>query len=164
MRQIDRYDTEHHKKVKEWQGFIRIENAKKRYELQGIVTDALLILNIQSNNITIEDIETAYYEALAKYHRDHTPAWREMEKIVTNAYNILMAQNLSKINKIACGIRNNVNYGEIIDTALTKVVDLPGMTIKVDGVCVWVSGNTKAHREALKQAGFCQGKRAFWFL
>lgn len=127
------------------------------------VTEALLVLNIQSDYIITKDIEAAYYKAVAKYHLPHNPAWLEMRKITLVAYNILMAQNLYKINKIACLSHDLYDYGEIINIALNKVVDLPNLSIEIDRAWVRINGNTEAYREVLTQAGFCQGEGTVWF-
>lgn len=52
------------------------------------------------------------------------------------------------------------------------VIDLDGIVIEICGSSIWLSGNTKEHREVLKTAGykyapkkvmwsFCGGKRSF---
>jgi len=46
------------------------------------------------------------------------------------------------------------NYGEEINEALNKIVNLQGIIIEICGAWVWVSGNTKEHWTTLKEAGF----------
>lgn len=41
--------------------------------------------------------------------------------------------------------------------ALQKIIALDGLEIEIVGVWLWVGGNTKQHKEALKEAGF------YWF-
>ncbi len=61
--------------------------------------DASAILNIQTNNLTPEDIKTAYRKAAAKYHPDHNPACMEMMKMVNVAYKVyfLLRKNILNI-------------------------------------------------------------------
>lgn len=125
------------------------------------VKDALAILNIQSSNITIEDIKTFYRKAAAKYHPDHNPAGLEMMKMVNIAYETLKAYDLSKITSIT---PDRYDYGEIINTALNKIIGLSGLSIELCGSWVWVSGDTKPHKDKLKAAGFFWSpKKLCWY-
>ena len=122
--------------------------------------DALAILNIQTINLTIEDLKTAYRKAAAKYHPDHNPAGLEMMKMVNVAYETLKTLDLSKINNSA---PNTYDYGDAINNALNAIINL-GLTIEVCGAWVWVSGDTKPHKEILKAAGFFWApKKLCWY-
>ena len=110
--------------------------------------DALAILNLSNTNLTSEDVKTAYRKAAAKYHPDHNPAGLEMMKLVNIAYDTLKAQDLTKINISP----ESYDYGEVVNTALNAVINL-GLNLELCGV--WVSGNTKPHKDTLKAAGFC---------
>jgi hypothetical protein len=126
------------------------------------VNDALAILNLQPNNITFEDIKTAYHKAATKYHPDHNPAGLEMMKMVNIAYEVLKAQDISKISQTATS--QDYDYGDAINTALNSVIGLTGLTIEVCGVWVWIGGNTKEYRENLKKAGFLWApKKSLWY-
>ena len=51
---------------------------------------------------------------------------------------------------------------EAMKEAITKISHL-GLTIEVCGSWVWVSGDTKPHKEALKEAGFKWApKKSMW--
>ncbi len=41
-----------------------------------------------------------------------------------------------------------------VKEALDKIIHLEGLEIEIIGVWIWVSGDTKAHKETLKGAGF----------
>lgn len=127
------------------------------------IKDALAILNIQStSNITFDEIKLAYRKAAAKYHPDHNPAGLEMMQMVNVAYDILNNQDIGKITNTTPD--NNYNYGEIINKALNEIIGLIGLTIEVCGSWVWVGGNTKEHRENLKNAGFFWSpKKLLWY-
>jgi len=122
--------------------------------------DALAILNIQSNNLTIEDIKTAYRKAAAKYHPDHNPAGLEMMKMVNVAYETLKELDLNKINNT---VPNTHDYGDAINNALNAIINL-GLEIELCGTWVWVSGNTKPHKNTLKASGFFWSpKKLCWY-
>jgi hypothetical protein len=41
-----------------------------------------------------------------------------------------------------------------VKEALDKIIHLEGLEIEIIGVWIWVSGDTKPHKETLKEAGF----------
>lgn len=124
------------------------------------IKDALSILNIQPNNLTIEDIKIAYRKATAKYHPDHNPAGLEMMKMVNVAYDTLKGLDLNKINNT---VPNTHDYGDAINNALNAIINL-GLEIELCGAWVWVSGDTKPHKDTLKTAGFFWSpKKLCWY-
>lgn len=127
------------------------------------VNNALSILGIKSTtNLTDVEITTAYRYAAAKYHPDRNPAGLEMMKLINVAYEILKAQDLSKITKAS--FAENYDYGETINKALNAIIALTGLSIEICGAWVWVGGNTKEHREILKQTGFLWSpKKNLWY-
>lgn len=120
--------------------------------------DAFNILGIPNGNVTPDDITKAYRAAAMKYHPDRNPAGLEMMKLINAAKEAL--------NDFTSGesASNSHDYGEKINTALNAIVEL-GLTIEVCGAWVWVTGDTKTHREILKSAGFywAQKKLAWYF-
>ena len=122
--------------------------------------DALAILNIQSSNLTPEDIKTAYRKATAKYHPDHNPAGLEMMKMVNIAHETLKTIDLSKINNSAPNI---CNYGDAINNILNAIINL-GLNVELCGAWIWISGNTKPHKDILKNSGFFWSpKKLCWY-
>lgn len=122
------------------------------------IQDALNILGLTQGNVTPADIKQAYRKACSTYHPDRNPAGLEMMKLINKAYEIAKdfqgqytPQNSTK------------NYGETINQALNAIINL-GLTIEVCGAWVWLSGNTKPHRETLKEAGFkWSSKKSQWY-
>lgn len=111
------------------------------------IKDALAVLNIQSNPVTSADIKTAYQKAVSLYHPDRNPAGLEMMKLINMAYTAV------KDFEGPIDETNNKNYGEILNNALNSVMGL-GLTIEICGTWIWVSGDTKPHREIFKLAGY----------
>lgn len=109
---------------------------------------ALEILGIESNFVTPKDIKKAYQKAAAKYHPDCNPAGSEMMKMVNVAY-----ETVKDYEGTVTHSNNSKNYGEAVNTALNAIIHL-GLTIEVCGSWVWVTGDTKPHRETLLTAGF----------
>lgn len=121
--------------------------------------DAFNILGIGSGQVTPEDITQAYRRACMKYHPDRNPAGLEMMKLV-NAAREALKDFVSGESVTGEGR----DYGEKINAALNAIVAL-GLDIEVCGAWVWVTGDTRAHKEALKAAGFfwAAKKRAWYF-
>ncbi len=121
------------------------------------INDAFTILNI-SGEVTPTDIKIAYRKAAAKYHPDHNPAGLEMMKLVNLAYEVL-----KDFEGLAEQQPNNKNYDEAVNDALNAIIDL-GLEIELCGAWVWVSGDTRPHRETLKAAGYqWTPKKARWY-
>lgn len=122
--------------------------------------DAFAILNIQSGYTTPVHIKTAYRKAAAKYHPDHNPAGLEMMKLVNVAYETIkdFEGDVAQENNNNCN-----NYGDEVNAALNAIITL-GLNIEICGVWVWVSGDTKPHRETLKAASFLWApKKKCWY-
>lgn len=122
--------------------------------------DALKILDLPQQS-TFEDIKKAYRIACSKYHPDRNPAGLEMMKLVNSAY-----QSLS--DYVADGVSGDSDFvheetlGDELNAALNAIINL-GLTIEICGSWIWVSGDTKPHREILKGAGYrFAPKKVMW--
>ena len=118
--------------------------------------DAAKILGL-SGNITPEIAKDAYRTACKKYHPDINPAGEEIMKFINMSYSVL--QDFSGDVK-----EQETEYGEQLNNALNAVLNLSGLLIEICGAWVWVSGDTKAHKEALKEAGYkWANKKKSWY-
>lgn len=121
------------------------------------IYDAAKILQL-AGELTPDVVKRAYREACKKYHPDINPAGDEMMKIINQAYEAL--KNYSG------NIREQqANYSDLLNDALNAVLPLPGLFIEICGAWVWITGDTKTHRETIKQAGFkwANKKKAWYF-
>ncbi|KZL20410.1 Chaperone protein DnaJ [Pseudovibrio axinellae] len=112
------------------------------------ISDALSVLGVPSG-ATQAEIKAAYKAAAKKYHPDLNPAGAEMMKLVNAAFDVLQAQGTVHTDEAT-----NVNYGEDLNAALNAIIDLDGLEIEICGAWIWVGGNTREHKDALKAAGF----------
>lgn len=119
--------------------------------------DALNILAITGDyDATI--VKTAYRKACAKYHPDRNPAGLEMMKLVNEAYDTLKGTSGTAQND-----GDLAGYGEDIFNALTKIIHLD-IEFEICGAWVWLSGNTKEHKDLIKEAGFKWApKKKMWY-
>lgn len=111
--------------------------------------DALNVFNL-CKSATIDDIKLAYRKACSQYHPDRNPAGLEMMKVVNAAYDAL--QDHISVTGFDDSEESN-DYGDEINNALNAIIHL-GLNIEVCGSWLWVSGDTKPHKDVLKEAGF----------
>lgn len=110
------------------------------------IYDAAKILCV-SGDVTPEQVKSAYVAACKKYHPDVNPAGAEMMKVVNAAYEVL--------KEYSGAIKDEQSeYGEQFNEALNSIMPLAGLSIEICGVWIWVTGDTRKHKDALKKAGF----------
>jgi len=104
----------------------------------------------------------ALYKKLAqKYHPDRNPAGLEMMKLINEAYNVL--KDLSIVEMETSEAPSLNDYPEELSAAINKIITL-GMNIEICGLWVWVSGDTKQHKDVLKEANFKWAhKKLMWY-
>lgn len=121
------------------------------------IYDAAKVLGL-TGDIAPEDVKRAYREASKKYHPDINPAGEDMMKIINQAFDA--------IKDYAGEIKDQqTNYGEKLNDALNAIFGLSGLVIEVCGSWVWVTGNTREHKDAFKESGFkwASKKKAWYF-
>ncbi len=110
--------------------------------------------------ITNMDIKKAYREKASAYHPDRNPSGADMMKLINAAYAVLK-------NTTALNVEENstlAEYPEILSKVLNEINTLDGLVIEVCGLWVWVTGNTKIHKDTLKSQGFKWAKnKGSWF-
>jgi hypothetical protein len=112
------------------------------------ISDAAKLLSL-SGNITPELVKKAYHNAEKKYHPDVNPAGAEMMKIINNAF-----ETLENYTGAVLEESSNNEYPEALNAALMSVMPLDGLIIEICGAWVWVTGDTRKHKEILKTNGF----------
>ena len=124
------------------------------------VYDAVKVLGIEETNITKEDVKAFYRKASKKYHPDHNPSGEEMMKLINEAYSSLQDAKYP----ISIGEGDAYDYGSEINDALNTIINIQGLSVEVCGAWVWVSGETKSHKEVLKEQGFLfSGNKKMWY-
>jgi curved DNA-binding protein CbpA len=114
------------------------------------VYDAFKVLGINESPVTEEIVKKAFRQACKKFHPDINPAGKEMMILVNKAKETLKDASYP----IEFKIDECYNYGDEINEALNKIINLQGLIVEVCGAWVWVSGNTKEHWNILKGSGF----------
>ena len=122
------------------------------------ISDALAILGL-SGEYNPDIIKTAYRKACSKYHPDRNPAGLEMMKMVNQAYELLKdATGTETVGDIDIS-----SYGEDIFNALSNIIHL-GFDIEICGSWVWLHGDTRPHKDLIKESGFMWApKKKLWY-
>ena len=99
------------------------------------------------------------YESLLKVNKDIESAKREIAELEKLIYNqIQQAVKVVKYREII--IRRHQQYRDII----IPILDLEGVEIELCGSWIWVSGNTKEHKDLFKELGFYWAPKKFmWY-
>lgn len=118
-------------------------------------SEALSLLNI-TGEYTAESIKLSYRKLCSEYHPDRNPLGLHMMQLINAAYEILKDTSGSAEEEAE-------SFSENILNALRAVAEL-GLTIELCGTWVWVSGDTKPHREIFKANKFKWApKKGMWY-
>ncbi|EQC1412983.1 J domain-containing protein [Providencia rettgeri] len=127
------------------------------------IQEALNVFGL-SGELTADDIKQAYRKSALKYHPDRNPLGAELMKAVNSAYDILM-KNIDRINIFQSEDKTKqYNFGDELESVLNTLSGLSGIIFEVIGNWVWVTGDTKTHKDTLKEIG-CKWapKKKQWF-
>lgn len=128
------------------------------------IQEALNVFGLSGENLTKEDLKSAKRKLALKYHPDRNELGSELMKAVNAAFELLMT-HFEKINQYSSHANEAAyNYGEELEKTLSALNGLEGVIFEVIGNWVWIDGETKKHKEALKALG-CKwaAKKKKWF-
>lgn len=122
------------------------------------INDALKILKLETTALTQEQIKKAYREACKLYHPDLGGS-AEMMQAVNAAYEALKDYQGETVSN------DDLEYPEALNNALNSIISLDGIIIEICGAWIWVTGNTRDHKDTLKLNGFkwANKKKAWYF-
>lgn len=123
------------------------------------IEDAAKILGV-TGELNQELIKKAKRRASSKYHPDKGGSV-EMMQAVNQAYEVLKDYE-GVIESV------DVSYGDELNEAINKIINLQGINIEVCGAWVWVTGNTKPYAKVLgrKEGGagfYYASKKKGWY-
>lgn len=130
------------------------------------IQQALNIFGL-SGELTEQDVKKAYKQAALKFHPDknrENPTAGEMMKAINAAYDFLM-QNIDRISECQSSDDSaRYNFGEELENVLNALQGMTGVIFEVAGNWIWISGDTKTHKDAIKALG-CKwaSKKQMWF-
>lgn len=105
----------------------------------------------------------AIYRKLAKENHPDLGGDADTMKAINSQYHEALKGNNGKESEGRKYTYNKETEQEIMDV-LDRLMSLKGLEIELIGIWLWISGNTKGNKEALKEAG-CRwhSKRKVWF-
>lgn len=104
------------------------------------------------------------YKQLAMQHHPDRGGDVEVMKIINNEYQFIIAKLLKNSGATESEINDEINLNNEYKEALNKIIALDDIIIELVGAWVWVTGNTKKHKDILKGAGFYfASKKVAWY-
>jgi hypothetical protein len=120
--------------------------------------------NYFENCQTIEEIKKRYRELAIKCHPDNGGDNETMKEI-----NLQYEQQKGR-KFTATNHETKQTYEQTFDPfdgyreIINKLINLQGITIELCGTWLWITGDTKPHKDTLKELGFTfSGKKIAWY-
>jgi len=105
-------------------------------------------------------VKAAYRAAAMKYHPDRNPGGLHMMQSINAAMDVITASAFAD-----CAVKDySESYADDLMAAINSVCELSGVIVEVCGSWVWLSGNTREHKDAIKAAGFWwSSPKSMWY-
>ncbi|VBB08454.1 Hypothetical protein LUCI_3726 [Lucifera butyrica] len=111
------------------------------------------------NISTIDELKKAYRKLAFKYHPDRGGD-TEIMKAVNAEYEALF----KKLNVTDANGQSKYNLNDGFREMIDRIINLDGLEIEICGSWIWVSGETKKHKDALNEVGyFFARKKKMWY-
>ena len=125
------------------------------------IYDALKVLNITESGYTLESVNKAYRVQASKYHPDNNPAGLQMMQAINEAVEVVRAHIASGAESVK---PKQTTFDADLNDALNAVINCAGVVIEICGAWVWLSGNTKERKDAIKAAGYkWSPNKSMWY-
>lgn len=120
------------------------------------INEAFNVLNLSQSSANQTEIKKAYKIASLKYHPDRNPAGAQIMQVINSAYEFLSNLGIDPVIIKDVSTANYYDFTEELSKVLNELIFLNGLIIEVCGNWIWISGETKQHKEKLKEL------RCFW--
>ena len=120
---------------------------------------------LNENIKTLEELKKAYHRLCLKLHPDVGGSDEEM-KILNAEYEQLFerVKNIHVNKDGETYEKETQETPQEFQSLIAELLKLDGIEIEIIGCFVWVSGNTKPHKEQLKALGFrWHSKKKCWY-
>ncbi|PMM53547.1 J domain-containing protein [Vibrio splendidus] len=125
--------------------------------------EALSILELIEENKTYsaKEIKAAYRKMINQYHPDKDSGNVHYSQLINSAYKVL--KGLDEV--IFSSVEMDKHISKKLQDAINAIVNLDGLIIEVIGSWIWVTGETKKHKEILKENSYfySRAKKAWYF-
>jgi hypothetical protein len=115
---------------------------------------------------TLDELKRQYRDLARQHHPDHGGNTADMQAV--NAAYSEAVKHFSRYGAMPKSERKAAadkrRATAEVERAIEAVQNLPGLTVELVGLWVWVSGNTAIHRAELKAAGYqWASKKRMWY-
>lgn len=122
-----------------------------------------------NNCNSLDELKTEFRKLAMQHHPDHGGDTATMQQI--NAAYTQAVKNFSRYGKTTksqakeqSAYRRTGKTPSHVQAAIEVVSNLPGLTVELVGLWVWVSGDTYPYRETFKANGFkWASKKRMWY-
>lgn len=120
------------------------------------------------NITTLDELRKAYRAAAFAAHPDHggsTEAMQEFNAAYEKRFEILKAEQNRKADADPTGKTRRVEeMPEEFREVIEKLLSINDIIIELCGSWVWISGETRAHKDEIKAAGcYWASKKSMWY-
>lgn len=120
-------------------------------------------LNYFINCNSIDDAKQLY-KKLAKEHHPDKGGDVEIMKLINNEYDFFCKKFSFNSDKSNDESNDDFEMSQIFKDAIKNIIHLDDLIIELVGSWIWVTGNTKKHKETLKASKFIYAKnKEAWF-
>ncbi|MES2456854.1 MAG: J domain-containing protein [Bacteroidota bacterium] len=112
---------------------------------------------------TLDEVKVLYKKLAKQYHPDLGGDTETMQAI-NKEYAFASAKAIKGDNLTEEETESEIRFSEEYREAIEKIIHLEGITIELVGYWIWVTGNTIAVKDDLKNAGFFfASKKLAWY-
>ena len=113
---------------------------------------------------TLDELKAEYRRLVKKYHPDCGGS-TEIMKAINNEHDVLFEQLKKQHNATPDEYHQTTETAEEFREFIEQLLKLDGLTVELCGSWLWISGNTREHKEALKAAGcrWSQNKKMWYW-
>jgi len=118
---------------------------------------------------TLEDLKKQYYALMLRWHPDKQGGCSETAKAINIEYEMLFEtvknKHRNKDDVIYESYHSTDETPEDFMNIINELLKHRGLIVEVCGLFIWVSGETKTHKEILKQLNFkYSSNKIAWYL
>lgn len=115
-------------------------------------------------NLTDENTIKARYKELAKAHHPDLGGCVEIMKVINAQYELVITGAYQTAGKSITEIDELLKDDLLLREKLNLILALEGLEIEICGKWLWVTGDTKTHKEKLKELKFFWSKlKTAWY-
>ncbi len=122
----------------------------------ALIHGAAKVLGL-TGDINADTVTAAYRRAAMRYHPDRNPAGLVMMKAV-NAAREALADFVGNLNHP----EEAASYGGDLNDAISHLLHSVGLDLEICGAWLWVTGETKAHKDTIKSFESETGNKFRW--